>query len=363
MATFEQRESGYWQAKIRRKGHTASRTFRNKADAERWAREVETAIDRGVFVCNREAESTTLREALKRYKREVTPTKRGAVPEGYRVDAWMGHQLAKKPLAALRSSDFAEYRDERLHAGCAASTVQKELALVSAVFETARREWNMEGLVNPLRSVRKPPAPPGRERVFVADEEARLLAACARQKREGGRFTPGAQSSMLRPIVEFTLETAMRQGEVAGLLWENVDLKTRVARLLRTKNGSVRNVPLSSRAIAVLKSLPTETEKETTLRRGSVFGMTENAIKIAFRGAVKRARRNYVAECKATKASPDPQIMANLTFHDLRHVATTRLAEKLPNVIELAAVTGHKDLRMLKRYYHPRAEDLARKLD
>ncbi|WP_221227749.1 tyrosine-type recombinase/integrase [Rhodocyclus tenuis] len=49
-------------------------------------------------------------------------------------------------------------------------------------------------------------------------------------------------------------------------------------------------------------------------------------------------------------------------YHDLRHVATSRLAEKLSNVIELASVTGHKDLRMLKRYYHPRAEDLARKL-
>ncbi len=176
MATFEQRESGYWQAKIRRKGHVASRTFRTKTDAERWARETETEIDRGVFQqSNREAETTSLREALKRYLREVTPTKRGAATEEYRINAWLDHKLAKRPLVALRGSDFAEYRDERLAAGCAGSTVQKELALISSVFETARREWGMEALPNPLRAVRKPAAAPGRDRVFIADEEERLL--------------------------------------------------------------------------------------------------------------------------------------------------------------------------------------------
>jgi integrase len=77
---------------------------------------------------------------------------------------------------------------------------------------------------------------------------------------------------------------------------------------------------------------------------GRVFPITANALKLAFERAVKRAG------------------IEDLHFHDLRHEATSRLAEKLPNVIELAAVTGHKDLRMLKRYYHPRAEDLARKL-
>lgn len=363
MASFRERESGYTQAIVRRKGHVVSRTFRTKTDAERWARETETEIDRGIFQkSNREAETTSLSEALKRYKREVTPTKRGAAIEEYRIDAWLGHKLAKKPLAALRGSDFAEHRDERLAAGCAGSTVQKELALISSLFETARREWGMEALTNPLRAVRKPAAALGRDRVFLADEEERLLTACAPQARDGGRFASGAVSPMLLPVVEFTLATAMRQGEIAGLLWENVDLKTCVARLPLTKNGTTRNVPLSSRAVVTLKALPTEAENVKSIRRGPVFGLTANAIKIAFGRAVKRARKTYEAECKAARVKPDPRIMVGLTFHDLRHVATTRLAEKLPNVIELAAVTGHKDLRMLKRYYHPRAEDLAKKL-
>ncbi|MFZ5463765.1 MAG: tyrosine-type recombinase/integrase, partial [Pseudomonadota bacterium] len=70
--------------------------------------------------------------------------------------------------------------------------------------------------------------------------------------------------------------------------------------------------------------------------------------------------RRLAAGCKG--ATVRRAGIEDFHFHDLRHKATSRLAEKLPNVIELAAVTGHKDLRMLKRYYHPRAEDLARKL-
>jgi integrase len=54
--------------------------------------------------------------------------------------------------------------------------------------------------------------------------------------------------------------------------------------------------------------------------------------------------------------------IVDLHFHDLRHTATSRLAERLPNVIELASVTGHQTIQMLKRYYHPKAEVLAQKL-
>ncbi len=129
----------------------------------------------------------------------------------------------------------------------------------------------------------------------------------------------------------------MRRGELLALRWENVDTKKRTAYLPMTKNGDARTVPLSSRAVSVLETLPRSIE-------GHVFPISENALKLAFVRAVK------VAGIK------------DLHFHDLRHKATSRLAEKLSNVLELSAVTGHKDLRMLKRYYHPRAADLARKL-
>ena len=52
----------------------------------------------------------------------------------------------------------------------------------------------------------------------------------------------------------------------------------------------------------------------------------------------------------------------DLRFHGLRHEATTRLFEKELNIMEVVSITGHRDLRMLRRYTHLKAEDLARNL-
>lgn len=80
------------------------------------------------------------------------------------------------------------------------------------------------------------------------------------------------------------------------------------------------------------------------ISRGRVFPISADAVKKAFVRAVQRA--DFV----------------DLHFHDLRHEAISRIAEKLDNVLELAAISGHKSLKMVQRYYHPRAKDLARKL-
>jgi integrase len=114
------------------------------------------------------------------------------------------------------------------------------------------------------------------------------------------------------------------------------DLKRRVLHLPETKNGSSRDVPLSTKAVAVLESLPRNIS-------GRVFDTSETAITEGFQRAAKRAG------------------IQDFRFHDLRHEATSQLAEKL-QMHELGKVTGHKSPRMLMRYYHPRAEDLAKKL-
>ena len=130
----------------------------------------------------------------------------------------------------------------------------------------------------------------------------------------------------------------MHQGDLVSLRWEGIDLSRRTALLADTKNGEARSVPLSSTAISVLRSIPRGLH-------GEVFpGLTTEAVKRAYVRAARRAG------------------IANLRFHDLRHEATTRLFEKGLNIMEVATITGHKDLRMLRRYTHLKAEDLARKL-
>lgn len=357
MATFEQRASGWWQARVRRRGLPAqSKTFERKADAEAWARDVENQIDRGVFVSRSEAENTTLADALNRYEREVTPGKKGAEQEKYRLKALRESDLAPRMLATIRGADAAALRDAEIARGMAASSVNKLLALLSHLFTTARKEWGIE-VDNPVEKIKKPKVDNARTRRLELDEWNYLLAALddpgdAVKAKDGDR-----RNEQVPKIVRWAVETAMRQGEILALDWKNMDLKKRTAHLPDTKNGTARTVPLSSAAAALLAP----TGNVRALPRGKVFPTTASALKQSFTRAVARGRRLYLADCEKASTEPAEGFLEGLTFHDLRHEATSRLAEKL-QLHELMKVTGHKDTRMLARYYHPRAEDLARKL-
>lgn len=348
-----------WQARIQIKGtEQVAKSFSSKSDAEAWAKITESEIIRGVFIKRTDAERTTLGEALDRYKEEVTPTKRGAVTECQRIKAWKAEKLASKSLAALRSVDFAQWRDKRLQA-VKPATVRLELAVISNLFNIARKEWGFEGLGNPIASIRLPSAQNARDRLFLDGEESLLLDALKPVEREeNGQWGRGCGNPWLLPLVRLALETAMRRGELLALRWENIRMVDRVAHLPMTKNGNRRDVPLSSRAVEILYSLRPKTGGNVKqLQKGPVFLVTANAVKMGFTRAVERARRGYI-EAGGT----DDRMLTDLHFHDLRHIAVTRLADRLPNIVELASVSGHTDVRMLRRYYHPKAEDLAKKL-
>ena len=326
MASIRKRGDS-WQARVSRHGFPPeSKTFPNKTDAERWCRAVETAMDSRQFVSTREAEATTFGDLLKRYRETVTPSKRGAIEEAFRLKALERRKMARLAVVNVTPKVIGDFRDERLKE-CCASTVVRDLAVLSSIFNHARREWNL-GVANPVALVRKPTAPPGRDRVLTVDEEARLLHFA---------MPSGRRNPLLHPLLVVALETAMRRGELLGLTWADVHLDRAVVRLPLTKNGSSRWVPLSRRAVAALASL----------ERASSAG--------PFPIAISALDKMFGRLC--TRAG-----IVGLRFHDLRHTATTRLADKLPNVIELAAVTGHRSIQMLKRYYHPTAEALALKL-
>lgn len=154
--------------------------------------------------------------------------------------------------------------------------------------------------------------------MFIDGEAALLLAMLTPSERdESGRYSTQARNPWLAPLVQLATETVMRQGELLALKWENVRLVDRVAHLPMTKNGSNRTVPLSTRAVEILKSLPRSL-------KGQVIPVSSNAVKLGFSRAVKRARKLY-----ESNGGTDDRMLCNLHFHDLRHVAITRLAEKL----------------------------------
>ncbi len=144
-----------WQARISRKGHSAiAQTFLHRNDAERWARQTETEIDRGIHFRTSAAENVRLRELIERYRTEVTAHKKGAEQELMRLDRWSKHPLADKTLRRIRSHDIAKYRNDRINAGRSNNTVRLEMAILSHLFTIARKEWGFEGLDNPFANVR-----------------------------------------------------------------------------------------------------------------------------------------------------------------------------------------------------------------
>ncbi len=357
MATISKRGEKQWQAKVRMKGYPPlSRTFDYKADAEKWAMATERELQTAGFVDRREAEKTPLVAVLRRYAKEITPQKKGAEAEAVRIEVMLRDPvLSHLKMAALTSATLAEWRDRRRQEVSGAS-VAREMTILSAVINHARREWNIT-IENPLPYVKRPAPSKSRERRLMSEEEAYLLAALepATRQPSGIYSKGGTRNPWLRPLVRFALETAMRRGELLALDWHHVDLNRQVAHLPDTKNGEARNVPLSSAAVAILKDMPRNIA-------GPVFPTTPMALRLGFERATKRAAAKYLADCEAAGRKPAPGFLEDLHFHDLRHEATSRLADKLANVLELAAVTGHKNLQMLKRYYHPKAEDLAKKL-
>lgn len=313
-------------------------------------------MDRGIFVSRAEAESTTLAEALARYEREVTPRKRGAAQERYKIRYLSGLSLAKRTLAGIRGAEAAQLRDDELKRGLAPSSVMQYLALLSHLFETARKEWGIE-VDNPVKKISKPKVDNARNRRLSPQEMHYLLAALDEPGDAVKTKDRDRRNEWTPKVARWAIETAMRQGEILALDWKHVDLTKQTAHLPETKNGTARTVPLSTAAIALIQ--PAGNVKQ--LPKGKVFSTTASAIKQSFSRAVARGRRMYLADCQESDTEPAAGFLENLTFHDLRHEATSRLAEKL-QMHELMRVTGHKDTRMLARYYHPRAEDLAKKL-
>jgi integrase len=230
-------------------------------------------------------------------------------------------------MTALTPIRVAEYRDERLQI-VSAGTVIRELSYFSSIINHSRREWGIN-ISNPVPLVKKPTTPQGRNRILSTDELNRLFEALKPRVKNANIW--------VLPLTKFALETAMRRGELLGLYWEQIDMRKRIAYIPLTKNGSSRLVPLSHAAIEILSSLPRNL-------KGQVFPLNKTTLS----AAIERARKKAGLE--------------DFHFHDLRHMAITSLAERLPNLIELSAVSGHKSLTMLKRYYHPNPEQLARKI-
>jgi integrase len=195
--------------------------------------------------------------------------------------------------------------------------------------------------LNHAQGIRGLKLPQGRNRRASIDELQRIIAA--------------TESPTLKVLIPFAVETAMRRGEMVSFEWRDVDFDKQTIFLSTTKNGSARTVPLSTKAILLLKALP-KTE-------GKVFEVRADTITQAFSRSLQRARKIYEQECIERNEPVDAKFLTGLRLHDMRHEATSRLVEdKNLQMPEVMAVTGHKDIRSMMRYTHLQAHHLAKKL-
>lgn len=327
MASFRKRY-GLWQVQVRRKGYQPiSKSFVLKADAETWGRQTEADLDKHFLPVDRKAvEQLTLACLIERYANEISPHKRSHAQEKLRLNWLLKLDIAKLSLIQITPKVMANYRDKRLKV-VRGSTVKRELVILGHIFEVARREWLIPITLNPVAIIKKPPTPEGRQRRISPEELHSLTEACKRFK-----------GTTMDKLVFFAIETGMRRSELTGLTWENVNLAKRTLLLPLTKNGSSRIVPLSGKAIEILHAIKPQ-------KTGSVFGLSNDAVKCGWFRLMQWSR------------------IKDLHFHDLRHEAVSRFFEKGLSVPEVALISGHKDYRMLMRYTHLRAEDVAVKLN
>lgn len=332
MATFRKR-SGGWRAEVVKRGVRDSQTFPTKAQAQAWATQREAEILAGV-AGHIAGVSSSLSDALKRYKLEVSPTKAGQRWEEIRLDK-LDKELpfSGECLGDVTADQIAEWRDARLKV-VAAPSVRREMTLLSSVFEVAKREWRW-CQANPVRDVKRPSNGRPRDRRVSPDEERKLLERLGYVEGE----PPVTLQQELAYAFLIAIETAMRQGEILGLTKATTYLGQRYVHLDATKNGDSRDVPLSLRAVELLRLLVAAAVDRQELFR----------LKSASADAMFRKVRNDLG-------------IEDLHFHDTRHEATTRLARKL-DVLDLARMTGHRDPRSLMVYYNATATEVAGRLD
>jgi integrase len=355
MGSVKKRGERQYQAIIRLKGYPAkTKTHNSEKEAKDWIRLTEAKMTAGVFVDMVKEMQEPFDCILFRYLHEVTASHKGAESEGYRICRMRKQDLAQYKISAVTPAVLRAYRDLRL-TEVAPGSVRRDLELLRAIFNYAAREWELP-IVNPVSAIKLPEKSQARNRRISKTEEDWILKGLEDTERNpDGTFSRGARNPWLKPALQISIETAMRRSELLRLEWKHVDLAIPSAYLPTTKNNHPRAVPLSTAAVAILVSLPKS-------ESGKVFPTTDAALKKGFERALTRARYFYLEECAKTGAAPKEGFLIDFRWHDARHEATSRMATKLPNIIELGSVTGHRDVRMLQRYYHPDVAELARKL-
>lgn len=329
MASVIKTAEGSYRAFIRRTGVKGlSKTFKTKAEAERWARQAEVAIEAGTVV--KSAKGTTVGDAIDAYIKLRDEGARPIAPQSNEVYMlrWLERGLGDEVIAAIKPQRLASYCTRRGKDGAGPYTIGMEISKLGTVLKyssmaigetfpdlvgQARPLLTHLGLIGPGTERDRRPTP---------DELAAVRAAAP---------------ALLRDIIDFAIATCMRRGEIVRMRWSDVDVGARMLTILdrkdpRKKSGNDERIPLLGDALAIIQRQPQSDER--------VFPVIPEWVS-----------DNFLLACRIAKVE-------DLVFHDLRHEGISRLFEAGWQIPQVALVSGHKKWEMLKRYTQLKPESL-----
>jgi integrase len=317
---------GKWQAMIRRKfAKPIYKTFTLKEDAHKWARQIETDIEKGIFQDTNEAYKVTLRAILLEYKDKVSILKKGYNQEAAMITKFVRNPLTDLPLAKVTASAVLDFRDN-LAKDYKGATVNKYLNLISISMQYAERIKGIFLPHKPMTVVKRLRVDPFQGQVIEPNEEQLLLSKAEESKLY-----------WLKCAIILGIDCGVRRGEIFKLKYQDIDFQKHTAILWDTKNGSNRTIGLSQRAVDELKKLPVGMDGELFRQK------SPHTFRFYYR---QLQRRTGIFK----------------RFHDTRHTFATRRTNEGWSIVELSQQGGWKQLQVLKRYTHIKPESLAKKL-
>ena len=304
-----------WQVLIRRKDHPhMSKVFVSKEAAKEWARDTEVNIERGLYANMKAAMGMSLRTLLESYREHVTPTKRGAEEETYKINKLLKHEITKLSIARLTVLKIKNFQKQLSQENKQPSTINKYVSLIKMALNYAVNDLDIYLPKNVAGAVKRLPEPETSKEIITVEEEQRLI-----------RYSYKSKAYYIRAALIMGIDTGARRSEILRLNIKDIDRINRTAILRKTKNGEDRQIGLTARALQELLKLPPTVN-------GSLFTCSHDTFMFYW----KQLRR----WAKVKK-----------TFHSTRATFATRAAKAGWNHLDIAAQTGHKDLNVLRKHY------------
>lgn len=307
--------------RIRRRGITETASFTSRSEADRWAREVEQAIEKGLWHRGDQVGGFTLGWMLDRYLVFRQPNR-----DARRQLEWWRHHLGAQAAVSISRRRILRLRrqltQDRTRRGRRRSpaTVNRYMAALSGLFSWALKSDHLD--VHPMKGIELLAEGSTRLRCLSDEERESLIAAC----RESGGLR-------LQTLVVLALTTGARRGELLRLQWSDLDVANRQVVIHGTGRLRTRTLPLPRSAFDLLGRL----SRVRRIDRSDVFAEPD--------GRVRFPRA-------AWRAALESAAVEDFRFHDLRHSAASYLAQSGASLPEIAEILGNRTLQGVRRYSH-----------